>query len=71
MYKPPTNAKETDDLSIGFDQDRNRRQRELNTNKNIKGKRHVRNMLENVFGIVENHGKSTFGLLQTDFIKDC
>ena len=42
MYKLITTAKGWDDLSIGFDPDRSRRQRELTNNKNIKGKYHIR-----------------------------
>ena len=36
MYKSTTSAKGSDDLSIGFDRDRGRRQRELTNIKNIK-----------------------------------
>ena len=42
MYKLITSAKDTDDLSIGFDHNRDRRQRELTNNKTQKGKYHVR-----------------------------
>ena len=42
MYKLLTSSKGSDDLSIGFDRDRNRRQRELTNNKTQKGKYHVR-----------------------------
>ena len=38
MYKLLTSSKGSDDLSIGFDRDRNRRKRELTNTKNIKGK---------------------------------
>ena len=41
MYKPLTSSKGSDDLSIGFDRDRGRRQRELTNNKTQKGKYHV------------------------------
>ena len=50
MYKLISSAKYTDDLSIVFDRDRNKRQRELPNNKNIKGNYHVRIMLRDVFG---------------------
>ena len=40
MYKLITSARNTD-LSIGFDRDRGRRQRELTSNKIIKGKYYV------------------------------
>ena len=57
MYKLMTTAKDTNDLSIGFDRDRNRRQRELTNNKNIKGKYHVRIYLKDVFGFLQNGKK--------------
>ena len=41
MYKLLTSASDTNDLSIGFDRDRNRRQRELTNNKNQKGEYHI------------------------------
>ena len=57
MYKLRTSAKNTGDLSIGFDRDRGRRQRELTNNENIKGKYHVTIMLEVIFGFVEHQKK--------------
>ena len=62
MYKLITSAKDTNDLSIGFDRDRNRRQRELTNNKNIRGKNHVRIYLKDVFGFAEWQEKGTYGL---------
>ena len=62
MYKLITSAKGCDDFSIGFDQDRNRRQRELTNNKNIKGKYHVRIYLKDIFGFAEHQEKATYGL---------
>ena len=38
MYKLITSSKDSNDLSIGFDNNRNRRRDELALNKNIKGK---------------------------------
>ena len=35
-------AKNTDDLSIGFDRSRARRKQEMTNNKNVKGEYHVR-----------------------------
>ena len=61
-YKLITSARHTDDLSIGFDRDRNRRQRALTNNKNLKGKHHVRIMLKNVFGFAEHQEKGTYDL---------
>ena len=61
MCKLITSAKDTDDLSIGFDRDRGRRQREL-TNNNIKGKYHLRIMLKHVFAFAQHQNKASFGL---------
>ena len=62
MYKLTTSARNTDDLSIGFDRDRGKRQRELTSNKNIKGKYHVTIMLKDIFGFAEHQQKGTYGL---------
>ena len=62
MYKLITSSKDSNDLSIGFDQSRNRRRDELALNKNIKGKYHVKIMLKDVFGFAEHHEKATYGL---------
>ena len=50
LYKLITIARNTDDLSNGFDRDRGRRQRELISNKNIKGKYPLTIMLKDIFG---------------------
>ena len=57
MYKLKTSARGSDDLSIGFDRDRGRRQQELTNNKNKKGKYHVRIMLKDIFGFAEYQEK--------------
>ena len=62
MYKLLTSSKGSDDLSIGFDRDRNRRRNELTNNKNIKGKYHVRIYLKDIFGYAEDQQKATYGL---------
>ena len=62
MYKLITSARNTDDLSIGFDRDRERRKGELTNNKNIKGKYQVTMMLKDIFGFAEHQEKGTFGL---------
>ena len=62
MYKLLTSSKGSDDLSIGFDRDPNRRQRELTNNKTQKGKYHVRIYLTDVFGFAEYQNKGTYGL---------
>ena len=62
MYKLLTSSKGSDDLSIGFDRDCNRRQRELSNNKTQKGKYHVRIYLKDVFGSAEYQEKATYGL---------
>ena len=62
MYKFLTSSKGSDDLSIGFDRDRNRRQREFTNNKTQKGKYHVRIYRKDVFGFAEYQNKGTYGL---------
>ena len=62
MYKLLTSSKGSDDLSIGFDRDRGRRQRELTNNKTQKMKYHVRIYLKDVFGFAEYQEKGTYGL---------
>ena len=47
---------------LADDRDRDRRQRELTSNKNIKGKYHIRFMLKDVFGFDEHQEKATFGM---------
>ena len=48
-------------MSVGFDRDRNRRQRELSNKKTQKGKYHVRIHLKDVFGFAEYQEKATYG----------
>ena len=62
MYKLINSSKGSDDLSIGFDRDRGRRQRELTNNKTQKGKYHVRIYQKDVFGFAEYQQKGTYGL---------
>ena len=62
MYKLIISAKDTDDLYIGFDRYRSRRQRELTNSKNIKGKHHVRIILKDFFGFADYQRKATYGL---------
>ena len=62
IYKLLTSSKGSDDLSIGFDRDRNRRQRELTNNKTQKGKYHIRIYLKDIFGFAEYQDKGTYGL---------
>ena len=62
MYILITSAKSSDDLFIGFDQDRGRRQRELTNNENLKGKCHIRFMLKDIFGFAKHMEKATCGL---------
>ena len=54
MYKLLAPSGGGDDLSIGFDRDRNRRQKELPNNNNHKGGNHVRFMLADMFGFAEH-----------------
>ena len=62
MYKLLTPSKGSDELSICFDRDRIRRQRELSNIKSQKGKYHVRIYLKDVFGFAEYQEKATYGL---------
>ena len=62
MYKLLTSSKDSDDLSIGFDRNHDKRQRELTNNKNIKGKYHIRIYLKDIFGFAEHQEKGTYGL---------
>ena len=61
-YKLITSSKDSNDLSIGFDHNRNRRRDELALNKNLKGKYHVKIMLKDIFGYAEHQEKATYGL---------
>ena len=61
MYKLITTAKDSDDLSIGFDRDCKRTRDESSRNRNIKGKSHVRMLLKDVFGFAEHHEKLLLG----------
>ena len=62
MYKLLTSSKDSDDLSTGFDRNRDKRKRELTNNKNIKGKYHIRNYLRDIFGFAEHQERGTYGL---------
>ena len=62
MYKLLTSSKDSDDLSIGFDRNHDKRKRELTNTKNIKGKFHVRIYLKDIFGFAEYQEKGTYGL---------
>ena len=62
MYKLLSSSKGSDDLSTGFDRDRNRRKRELTNYKNFKGKYHVRIYLRDIFGFAEHQEKGIYGL---------
>ena len=53
MYKLISSARNTDDLSIGFNRDRRRSQRELPNNKNKKCMFHKTIMLSDIFGFAE------------------
>ena len=57
MYKLLTSSKGSDDLSIGFDRDCNRKQRHLTNNKTQKTKSYVRVYLKDVFGFAKYQKK--------------
>ena len=64
MYKLITGAKTTYDFSIGFDRDRNRKQRELTENKNQTGKYHLRITLKDFLGLqnIKKKLQTSYGL---------
>ena len=62
VYKLITSNKGSDDLSIGFDRDCNRRRDELTNNKNVNYKYHLRNLFRDIFGFAEQQEKATYGL---------
>ena len=62
MYKLLTSSRDSDDLSIGIDRNRDRRKRELTNNKKVKGKYHMRVYLKDLFGFAGHRQKVTYGL---------
>ena len=62
MYIFITSGKNTDDMSIEFDRNRGRRQRESTNNKKTKGNYHVTIMLKDIFGFAEHQEKGIYGL---------
>ena len=62
MYNLISSAKYGNDLSVGFDGSRDRRQQKLTSNKKVKDKYHARILLKDVFGFVECMEKATYGL---------
>ena len=62
MYKLLTSSRGSDDLSICFECDRDRRKQELTNNKNVKGKYHIRIYLRDIIGFAEHQEKTAFGL---------
>ena len=62
MYKEVTSISVGDDLYIGFDCDRRRRQRKLPNKKVIMGKYHNKMMLRGFFGLAEHQQEATRGL---------
>ena len=59
MYKLISSANDSDDLSIGFDCDCNRRRNEFSDNKKIQDIFHLRIMLEDVLGFAKHQEKGT------------
>ena len=62
MYKLITSDGDTDDLCVGFDRDRGRRQQELTNNKTQKSKYHARFMPKDTFGFSQCQENGTSGL---------
>ena len=68
-YEVLISSRDSDDLSIAFDRDRNRRRRELTNNKNINGKYHMRIYLKDIFGFTEHQKIYLRTRLQTNINK--
>ena len=62
LYKLIASARGSHDLSMGFDRDRGRRQRELTDFKNQKVKYPVRIQIKVIFGFAQQEEKATFGI---------
>ena len=62
MYKLISNAKDSDDLSIGYHCGLDGKKQEMTNSKNRIRKYHPKNMLRDVFRFAEHHEKATFGL---------
>ena len=62
MYKLLSSIRDSDDLSIGFNRNRDRRKQELLNKKTQKGKFHLGIYLKDVFGFAEYQETGTFGL---------
>ena len=62
LYKLITSSRGSDDLSIGFDRDRGKRQQELTNIKNTKGKYHLTIMLKDIFGLAKHQENGAYGL---------
>ena len=62
MPKLITSPKQNDDLTIGFDRERSRRQQKLTKNKNLKVKFYVRIMLKDLFWFAGQQEKATYRL---------
>ena len=60
VYKLIRSSRGSDDLSIGFDRDRGRRQKELTAIKNTKGKYRLTFMFKDIFGFAEHHEKGAY-----------
>ena len=62
MYKLITGCKDIDELSIRFDRNRDRRQRELTIHKIQKRRCHVRTLLLDLFGFAEYQQQASYSL---------
>ena len=61
MYKLITSSKDSDDISIGFDRNRGRRQDELTETKNVK-KSFILKLCSKTSLVLQNVKKATYGL---------
>ena len=70
MYKLLPSSRSGDDLSMGFDRDRNRRQRETTNNISQKRRYHVKVLLRDIFGFIEHQERGKFWFrIQTNINK--
>ena len=62
MYNLLSSSKDSDDLSIGFYQNNEAREKKLTNNKATKENYHVRICFKNIFGFAAHQDNCTYGL---------
>ena len=72
LYKLLPSSKDSDDLSIGFHCNPDKRRLEITNNKKINGKYHVRIYLRDILGFAEHQKTATYGLAyKLTMTRDC